>query len=393
MSWAIFLVKKGVALLRVCIIRNADGEMNAQMERVAAALTEAGISFFYLTRNRSEGPHKGFVKKEIVVGNKKVDNYEIQLPALRGGGIKNIRPLLEYGRMLDKWLEENRNQFDVIHAIDYDTGAVAAKIAQKYNKKLVYHIADFYADSRFGIPKVMKEWLKNKEFKVIEKADATIVCTEDRIDQIKGSKPNKLVVIHNTPARTQVTKISDVVEEEKIPLVLTYVGGINRKRFIDKAVEAVEGKKEIQLLLAGYGDLELTNLISEISKSNHNIEYYGKISYDDALQLYSTTDLMFAMYDPEHPNHRYSAANKVYEAMLMGKAIIVARNTGMDRIVADNDIGYVIDYNKESFQNILNHIVQNQDELYRKRVNAIRAYPKYSWEEMKNRLINLYQEI
>ena len=41
------------------------------------------------------------------------------------------------------------------------------------------------------------------------------------------------------------------------------------------------------------------------------------------------------------------------------KGLSGARNTGMDRIVADNDIGYVIDYNKESFQNILNHIVSS----------------------------------
>ena len=53
------------------------------------------------------------------------------------------------------------------------------------------------------------------------------------------------------------------------------------------------------------------------------------IDYESALELYAKCDLMFALYDPAIPNHRYSAPNKVYEAMLLGKPIIVAEGTGV----------------------------------------------------------------
>lgn len=377
--------------MRVCIIRNADGEMNAQMERVATALAEAGHDFFYVTRARNTDLNQQVIEKELEVSGMTVRNFEIQLPAVRGGGLKNLKPLYQYGRILEKWLLENEDLYDTIHAIDYDAGSVAARIAKKKNKEFVYHIADFYADSRLGIPSQLRLLIAQWERKLIGKADATIVCSEDRIQQIKGSHPKELVVVHNTPARQQIVKQADIPKVIKEKLVLTYVGGIEKKRFIDQVVEAVAKYPNIELLLAGDGDA--TEKVLEVSSKHENVKYYGRIAYQEALALYADTDLMFAMYDPSHPNHKYSAANKVYEAQLMGKAIIVAKGTGMDKIVADNNMGYVIDYNQAAFSAILEHILANQEELYEKRVNALLAYPKYSWDEMKQRIITLYDKL
>lgn len=377
--------------MRVCIIRNADGEMNAQMERVATALAEAGHTFFYVTRARKTELKQTVVEKEFQVAGRKIKNYEIQIPAITGGGLKNLQPLYEYGKLLKEWLNANNQLFDTIHAIDYDAGSVALKVANKYNKKLVYHIADFYAESRLGIPGPLRKIIAKKELKLIGQADATIVCSEDRIEQIKGSYPKKLIVVHNTPAREQVIAEEDIKYEQKNQLTVTYVGGIEKKRFINQAVEVIAKHPDIQLKLAGAGDV--SKEVEHYAEEADNIRYYGSINYQDALNLYESTDFMFAMYDPNHPNHKYSAANKVYEAQLMGKAIIVAAGTGMDKIVAANNMGYVIDYSQEAFSEILTHIVGNQEELYEKRVNAHRAYPLYSWDEMKRRIIELYQDI
>src|SRR5699024_1605188 len=110
-------------------------------------------------------------------------------------------------------------------------------------------------------------------------------------------------------------------------------------------------------------------------------------------ELYKETDIMFAMYDPSHPNHRYSAANKVYEAMLLGKPIIVANNTGMDKIVRSENMGYTIDFNQEAFKNLLLHIENNREEVLEKSKNAYEAYSRYSWEEMEKRITRLYKNL
>lgn len=377
--------------MRVCVIRNAEGKMNAQLERVVSALSETENDYFIVTRNRDATEKGIIIENEIIIDNKKIKNYEIQLPAAIGGGLKNIVPVMEYKRILSKWLKDNIDKYDAIHAIDYDVGSVALKICKKNNKKLIYHIADFYADSRLSIPLLAKNVLRKSEYKIINNADATIICSEDRLKQIEGSLPKKVIVLHNTPARKQLITKSDVKLTEKDSLVLTYVGGLEKKRFIDKVISVMKEKTNFKLILAGsLGDAR------ESFKDINNIEnitYLGKQPYEKALELYQSTDIMFAMYDPNHPNHRYSAANKVYEAMLMGKAIIVAKDTGMDKIVEEENMGYVIDFDQQKFSELLTHISINREELYEKSLNAYQAYKKYSWEEMKKRLILLYEEL
>ncbi len=377
--------------MRICIIRNAEGKMNAQLERVGNSLSETKNEYFFVTRNRDAVKKGNIIEKELTINGKNIKNYEIQLPAIIGGGFKNIVPMLEYKRILSKWLKENVNKYDVIHAIDYDVGSVAINICEKYNKKLVYHIADFYADSRLSIPILAKKILRKKEYNIINRASVTIICSEDRLKQIEGSQPKKIIVVHNTPARKQTVTKKDIKLNEKDNLLLTYVGGLEKKRFIDKVIPAVKEDTNYKLFLAGsLGDArESFNDIDEIE----NVTYLGKLPYEKALELYENTDIMFAIYDPNHPNHQYSAANKVYEAMLMGKAIIVAANTGMDKIVKEENMGYIIDFNQQNFSELLTHISKNREELYEKSLNAARAYKKYSWEEMKNRLVSLYEEL
>jgi len=374
--------------MKICIIRNSEGPMNAQLIRIGTALNKTDNEFFFLTRNRDSDSDQKIIKKEIEIQGTKIVNYEIQLPAMIGGGIKNIVPLIKYNNILYDWLDDNKEMYDAIHAVDYDTGSVALKIKKKHEKKIIYHIADFYADSRLKIPNIIKKYLRNKEYNVIDNADATIICTDDRKEQIAGSNPKNLTVVHNTPPVKQKDLVINPIDDK---IKITYVGGQEKKRFIDQAISTIKNRSNYQLTLAGsVGDARES--IRDISNIK-NIDFMGKVSYDRALELYENTDMMFAIYDPNHPNHRYSAANKVYEAMLLGRPIVVANNTGMDKIVRAEDMGYTIDFNQESFEKLLEYLSNNKEELYNKSKNSYQAYSKYSWKKMQQRIINLYHEI
>lgn len=376
--------------MRICIIRNSEGPMNAQLIRIGTALSKTDHEFFFVTRNRDASNEDKVIQEKLNIAGENIPNYEIQLPAMIGGGIKNIVPLMKYNKILYNWLENNRDKYDAVHAIDYDVASVAIKIKNKYDKELVYHIADFYADSRLNIPNFLKTYLRKKEYDIINHADATIICSEDRKEQIEGSNPNNLIVVHNTPPLEQKDfKISSILDKEKIEL--TYVGGLEKKRFIDQVIPVVKDSPNYGLTLAGStGDAKET--VAKISDID-NITFLGKVAYNEALQLYKEADVMFAIYDPSHPNHKYSAANKVYEAMLLGKPIIVANNTGMDKIVRTENMGYTIDFNQESFKDLLLYIENNREEVLEKSKNAYEAYSKYSWKEMEKRIIDLYQNL
>lgn len=378
--------------MRVCIIRNAESKTNAAIFRVIDALLDSGNQCLLLTRSRYN-KDKGILKKEHNHNGHSVDNYEINIKVKAGRGLLNIFQLIYYQFIVFMWIMKNNNKYDIIHSFDLDSGLPVLLASKISKKKYVYHIADFYVDSRGGIPKTLKKFTRKLEYKVIENAETTIICTEERKEQIKGSKPKKLVVVHNTPSinisNEKETSVESIGKEDNKNLTFTYVGGLSEKRFIKSIIDVFKEHPQFNLELAGMGNL--SDYAKQASEEYGNINYYGMISYEEALEMYSKCDVMFAIYDPSVPNHRYSAPNKVYEAMINGKPIIVAKNTSVDDIVRRENMGFVIKYNREAFEEVLYIISKDKSILKKYGQNALKAYNKYSWEEMKKRLINIYE--
>ncbi|WP_164985280.1 glycosyltransferase [Ammoniphilus sp. CFH 90114] len=382
--------------MKVCITRNAEARTNAGISRIVSALECNVDNIILLTRNRfAEGNGKVEVLRYNTT-NTEIVNYEINLKSNPGRGIVNIVQLVIFQFILFKWLLKNRNKYDIIHAFDLDSGLPTLLISVLLGKKYVYHIADFYIDSRGGVPKFLKNVIRRIEYSVINGAETTIICTEDRARQIEGSKPKELVVVHNTPIVPEsllksIQQNNEIRNPNNRKIKLTYVGALAEKRFIRYLIDVIKRYPNVTLNIAGMGKLE--QYVKEASIEYENINYFGMIDYTDALKLYSDTDYMFAIYDPRVPNHRYSAPNKVYEAMILGKPIIVAKGTGIDQIVSTNKIGITIDYSIEAFEKVLTDIISNPDLMVSMANNSKKVYVKYSWIEMKNKIINIYQNI
>lgn len=376
--------------MKVCIIGNAEAEYNAITLRMIDALLESNHQPITLSRLRDEVKDEGeIVQKTIELNGQKIPNFEIQLSSERGKGLSNLWNLFRYQLKVFSWLFKNREKYETIHSFDLDTGLPSMIIVKLFNKKMVYHIADFYADSRKGIPHKLRDIIVNLEYRVISKADVTLICTEDRKEQIKGSNPNELHVIHNSPLIELET--SQIHEFEKKPLKLCYVGTFTDVRFIKEILNVVKSNPDLQLDIAGYGPLEVQ--VKAISDEAININYHGKVGYEEAIDLYQNCDVMFAIYDPSHPNHRYSAPNKVYEAMMLGKPIFVANGTGVDELVRNEDIGFTIDYTEEDFTKKISSVLDNPEILSEMSVRTKAVYEKYSWSAMKEQLADIYNNL
>lgn len=382
--------------MKVCIIRNSEAKTHADIIRMIDALLDIGAKPIILTRNRFNKSNVGkFLYKPFYYKNHLIANYELQLKAEMAKGAKNIFQLILYQLCVLVWLLKNRESYEIIHAFDLDAGIPALLSSRFLKKFFVYHIADFYVDSRQGIPSFLKDVVKKLEYIVISKADATIICTEERKRQIENSKPKKLYVVYNSPVEQyrfdDKRKFYEKTEKDKDKLTIGYVGTLSERRFIKEALNVVKNNTKFILKIAGFGPLE--QLVKETAESCENVRYFGKINYEDALNLYAQCDVMFAMYDPNLPNHRYSAPNKVYEAMMLGKPIIVAKGTGIDKLVENERIGFSINYNEKDFQDILEYILENKQVLSEIMERSEKVFEKYSWPNMKRRIHDIYHNL
>ena len=101
---------------------------------------------------------------------------------------------------------------------------------------------------------------------------------------------------------------------------------------------------------------------------------------------------MLAIYDPEIANHFYAAPNKFYEALMLGKPLIMVNNTGMDEIIYQNNLGEIIDFNIESLEKGLLSLKNRSSEWESIKLKMQKIYEKdYSWNIMEKRLQELYR--
>ncbi len=315
------------------------------------------------------------------------------IPAVWGGGMrKNAIPAYCFQRKVSKWLRKHRDEYDCIHATSFNIGKKALKY-QKQGKKLVYDVYDYYADIH-KTNRLIHNLIKKVEDRVINFADATIICSEARKEQIRGTHPKQLYVIHNSPSQDELA-IDDSVKISKSNCVLpkvVYVGNLIEDRYIRSLLEISSKTNLFELHIGGFGVLE--KMAKEYSEMYENIYFYGKLKYSDVLKLEKESDIMVALYDPSIPNHKYAAPNKFYEALFLGKPIIMFKNTGMDTVISSNGIGEVCDFDKESLFTAINNLISKKQNW-----NSIKEKEKelyenlYSWEIMAKRLLELYEKI
>lgn len=373
----------------ICIIRNASFSQNAMMHRIVTALVD--ISNLIVVSRERDRLNKQYECKKVNFQNNTIENYSLNIRSDYGKGINNLIPLLLYQFQLFKVLYKTRKKFDVIHAIDFDSGLVACLFCMLFKKKYVYHIADFYIESRQGIPNVVKKVIKALDFFVIKKAEVTILCTENRREQIKGSSPNKIEIIHNVPTIDKEAS-QNIIAEKNSELTLCYIGTLGETRFLKEMIEAVSRRpNDLKLIVGGYGKLE--DYIKDKSLKYENIQFIGKVNYLDTFDFYSSSDIMVAVYDPRIKNHKYSAPNKFYESILLKKPIIVGNDTGIDELVREHDIGFIIDYDYKEFINTLDEIKSTPALLEQKRENIDKISSLYSWEKMKGKIREVYKLI
>ena len=220
-----------------------------------------------------------------------------------------------------------------------------------------------------------------------------MICTEERKAQIQNSTPKRLEIIHNTPNHSDGNEAEYFeLKESKAEVKIAYVGTQCRGRCIEEMIDAIMRDERFELHIGGYGPLD--DVIREADQQCERIHYYGKLPYDQTLSLEQQCDLMVALYDPEIPNHRYCAPNKLYEALMLGKPLLMCENTGWDTLFQEEMIGYLIPYSREGIAQGLNKLYAVKDQWPAMSEAGKRLYQqRYSWETMKHRIRKIYTEI
>lgn len=371
----------------VIIVRSNSITHDPRVKKEALSLANNGYDVSILGRDK-ENEYELFEELE----NCKIYRYNYKIGRLNLVTFKTI--LLPFSIFL-WWIYEVyflfNHDWDVVHSCDFDTLLPAIIAAKIKRKKIIYDIFDVYGDmlTFTNIPKTLLNLLKFAEEFLIRFVDVTILVDVTRKDQLKNAKFKKVVYVMNTPK----SECNNVLEDREDGFIIFYGGLIAKERGLIQIINAIKDLPNIKLIIAGfgYGEDEILPIINK----NKNTEFIGRIPHSKVLEYTKKADLLFALYDPKVPNNAYASPNKLFEAMLCKKPIIVNEGTSMAKIVEEENCGLIVPY--DDVKKIRNSILSIKNDENLKALlgeNGRKAYEnKYNWDMMEKRLLEVYGEL
>lgn len=289
-------------------------------------------------------------------------------------------------------------RWDVVHAVDFDSFVPALLIAKIKRKPIVYDIADFYADTiGFPILPGLSRKIVAKIDRTLMKSAAVIILPDEaRIAQVGlDTRKQHVVIVNNSPGQGILKTIARERLETKAFTVF-YGGGIGKGRGILEMCLAVRDLPDVRLVVKGPCSPSFEAELREVCEIADNIKLDLKfVPYTEVITETINAHLLFALYDPADHNARFASPNKLFEAMMCEKPIVVSDGTSMADVVRKENCGLVVRYG--DVQAIREAIVKLKgDPGLRQELAAHgrRAYEgKYDWQIMEQRLLTLYQHI
>jgi glycosyltransferase involved in cell wall biosynthesis len=377
---------------KVCIVRGkSPPEPEPRITKTAMALKEIGWGISLVEWDRSSSK----CKKEVVQG---LELRRINLRAPENSPSLAFFLPWWWIRVFVALVKEDP---DVFHACDFDTLAPCVLLRFLKGKRVVYDQFDSYANMiEYNIPHWVRSIIDFIEKWFADHSDLVILADESRKNWAKKIR-KKVVVVENTPPDlflahnfpASSAHENEEREERSAPLTIFYGGNLVKTRGLGLMASLADRLEGIRFRVAGWGPDE--DELIPLLKSSKNVDFLGPLSYDKLLHETAKADVIFAAYDPQIKNNRFASPNKLFEAMMCARPVIVARGTNADEVVEKERCGFVIEYeNEKELAKVLKNLQKDRALGVRLGMNGRKAYlSRHNWAIMKKRIQAIYAEL
>lgn len=306
------------------------------------------------------------------------------------GGLKAAYNRLYWFKFIISSLKKEKPSF--IHACDLDTAFPAAVYKFLYNRNcyLLFDAFDWVsADGAVKNHFIMKKFVHWMEYFSLKQSNKLLICEEERKVQVPNCDKYDYEVLPNIPMITSPDGIYVDKPEYKFnndKFTFSYVGYFSSSRFLKELLRLAE-EKEINLLIAGYGNMEIEDKCRYLNGSG-NVKYFGKVEYKVSLNIMYNSDLIYAMYCKVVNNHYYAAPNKFYEPMALGRPVITTKGIIIGNKVEKMGFGYTIEEDYDELLELVRSL--QKDDLLNKGKIARNLWDKIYCNYTHNFLSNCY---
>lgn len=279
--------------------------------------------------------------------------------------------------------------FDAVHCHDLDALPVGVRLKRSRGVALVYDAHEVFGYMiEADYPGAVVGYAFRMERRLAPQADRVVTVTDGvkaYIDRVSGKDA---VLVRNC----QDLVLDEYRPPPVSPFTLLYVGTLHVQRFILESIEVVGGMPDVRLVIAG--SKQLTPTVRAMCAEHANTRFLGVVPNEQVLPMTLDSHALYILSDPRYRLNRIGLSNKLFEAMVSGRPVIVTEGLPMGDIVTKEECGLAVPYTKEGFRAAVERLRDDPALAERLGRNGLAAAKReYNWGNEKKKLVALYAEL
>jgi len=331
--------------------------------------------------------------------NGPVSVERIRVRSTHRRGIAQVVPLAAYWRAAMLRAARGGRRIHAVHAHDFDTWPAGWAIARLLRVPLVLDAHESFSDLMRGhLPGPACAAIRWMEDRLLPRADAVVTVGERLAAMLTGRGAKRVCVLPNSksverfhasePERVAYRRAWRAREDQ---WVLGYISHLGPERPVPAMIEAVGSDPRVVWVVGGDG--HFADAVAEAAKRSTNIVYLGRVPPEDVAKLTACFDAVFCGFDPDNPNARFSAPNKLFEALAAGKPLLTGQYGEIGEIVMRHGCGVAVGrFTPPLLRAGLNELADPRMRAMAGDRSAALGRT-LDWSVVRHRLVDLYAEL
>ena len=240
-----------------------------------------------------------------------------------------------------------RTSFDVIHCHDLDTLPLGFVLGKLKRKPVVYDAHEsFPAMLEGSVPRWVQLGLERLENFLIRRIDLLITVGEKLRRHFTDRGARRTTVVGNWKRLGDFSRTEQQNQELRqrlgIPdgaLTVVCITQLLKDRKLEELLAAVQRYPHVYVIIGGKGVLE--DWVVRAT-NNPRVLFVGFVSGKQIADYTCAADIVYYGFDPSNPNARFSAPNKLYEALAAGRPLITGDFGEIAEVVREAKCGIVL---------------------------------------------------
>ena len=278
--------------------------------------------------------------------------------------------------------------FDVVHAHDFTSLELGARLSRKHNVPLIYDSHEWWLgrQRQYRSTPITDKREAESEQRYVQQASAVITVGNAIAELMRSQRgaANVKVVRNSFPFTPDATSLVRTP-----PKGLIYAGRIDAYRELETIIEAI-GKSSLSI--SWMGDYENQWAAHWVPLAREaGIEVLPAQSLHAVTSAMQNAGLAFVTHSNLFESHRLALPNKLFHAVQAGVPVIATDVSELAGVVREFDLGELYEPgNADSMGRAIERAVARHGELI---ANVNAAKKALSWEEDEKVLVQIYREV